>query len=50
MPDGRPAEVAAALAFLASDDAALVNASALIADGGSTSRMGSGFAKQLAGI
>lgn len=50
VPAGRPAEVAAAIAFLASDDAALVNASALIADGGSTSRMGSGFAKQLAGI
>ncbi len=47
VPAARPSEVAAIIAFLASNDAALVNAVGLVADGGSTSRMGGGFGGEL---
>jgi NAD(P)-dependent dehydrogenase (short-subunit alcohol dehydrogenase family) len=46
---GTPRQVAAAIAFLASDEAALLNATGLVADGGSSSRMGGSFGTLLAG-
>lgn len=48
IPAARPEEIAGLIAFLASPDSALINASALVADGGSTSRMGGGFGGVLA--
>jgi NAD(P)-dependent dehydrogenase (short-subunit alcohol dehydrogenase family) len=43
IPAARPDQIAGLIAFLACADSALINASALVADGGSTSRMGGGF-------
>jgi NAD(P)-dependent dehydrogenase (short-subunit alcohol dehydrogenase family) len=48
VPAARPDQVASVVAFLASDDAALVNAVGVVADNGSTSRMGAGFGGELA--
>lgn len=48
VPTGRPSDVAAIIAFLASGDSALINAVGVVADGGSTSLMGGGFGGQVA--
>jgi meso-butanediol dehydrogenase / (S,S)-butanediol dehydrogenase / diacetyl reductase len=45
---GKPDQIAAIIAFLASDESELVNATGVLADSGSTSRMGAGFGGAIA--